>query len=140
ADFYQLYQVLQQLDREIDYLNVSGSSLGAFGEEQLAALEGDFGNRQVEMAVLIHDILQDLVTELDDWWFNAQEVRIEVGDVRAEQLQAILREGDSAISEGTTFVIVADDWQYWPWEGEYWLDEIDSYRGTLTTRCPDDGF
>ena len=138
ADFHRLHRVITQLQDELTLLDEMESSLGSRGETSRSLVEGDLSNRQLEVAVLVHDLIQDLLDELDDWWFKSQEVSIEIADLEARYLEAILRSGENAIQEGTTFVIVADDWQYWPWEGEYWLDEVGSYRGNLTTRCPDD--
>ena len=36
---------------------------------------------------------------------------------------------------GTTFTVVADDWQRWEFEGEYWIDEVPNYRSSLRTEC-----
>ena len=32
---------------------------------------------------------------------------------------------------------VADDELYWPYEGEYWRDELGTYQYTLTKGCKD---
>jgi hypothetical protein len=32
-------------------------------------------------------------------------------------------------------VAVADDQLYWPYEGEYWRDELGTYQYTLTKGC-----
>jgi tetratricopeptide (TPR) repeat protein len=136
-DLRNQHGIIQQLEREIAIFRAAGDSLGERGETTLELLETELGNRRLEAAVVVHDVIDDLIRELDDWWFKAQEVRIEIGDLETQYLQAILAEGESAITEGTTFFVVADDWQFWPWEGEYWLDEVGNYRGNLTTRCPD---
>ena len=137
ADFHRLFNTIRQIEREIDLLG-QAPDMGARGEQTRALLDGDLGNRQLEAAVLVHDLLQELLDELDDWWFKSQEVSIEISDLEARYLESVLRSGATQVQEGTTFVILADDWQYWPWEGEYWLDEVGNYRGNLTTRCPDD--
>jgi len=135
ADFHRLFRIISQLRVERDLL--AAADLGQRGEDSLALVESDITNRELEAAVLVHDIVQDLLDELDDWWFKAQEVSIEIQDVEVQLLERSLA-GTAAFGEGTTFVILADDWQFWPWEGEYWLDEVGNYRGNLPQRCPDD--
>jgi tetratricopeptide (TPR) repeat protein len=138
AGFHRLYRIISQLERELVILEPAAGALAQRGDLMMQLVEGDLSNRQIEAAVLIHDVIRDLVDELDDWWFRAQEVTIEIQDVERRYLETILRSGSLEMTEGTTFFVVADDWQYWPWEGEYWLDEVGNYRANLTTRCPDD--
>ncbi|MBN1946872.1 MAG: hypothetical protein JW797_14455 [Bradymonadales bacterium] len=138
TDFHNLFQIISQFEQEIALFRPMASQFGSWGENVLSDLETTLANRRIEAGILIHDTLQEFIRELDDWWFRAQEVKIDIGDLQARYLELILSEGRSTISEGSTLVIVAADWQYWPWEGEYWLDEVGSYRGNLTTRCPDD--
>jgi hypothetical protein len=137
ADFYRLVRIIGQLEAELEVFSPVADQFGSRGGLSVSLLEADLNNRKLEAGVLIHDLVQDLLDELDDWWFKAQEVSIEIGDLEAMFLEEILRQGQEAITEGTTFVILADDWQFWPWESEYWLDEVGNYRGNLAKRCPD---
>lgn len=137
ADFYRIHRVLQTLRNERGV--IAEADLGERGDTALEALDAEITNKELEAAVLVYDVVQNLLNELDDWWFRGQEVEIEILDLQARYLETILNSGEeAAFNEGSTFVILADDWQFWPWEGEYWLDEVGSYRGNVPMRCPDD--
>ena len=50
------------------------------------------------------------------------------------------REGDevkveAVASERSASIFVGDKYLTWPFEGEYWTDEVNSYRSNLTEIC-----
>lgn len=138
ADFFNLHEVIRQLEWEWDEFGRVADDFGDFGANTMTYLEAELNNRRIEAGLLVRDVVYNLSLELEDWSFKADVVELEISTLEAQYLETILSHGESAITEGTTFFVVADDWQFWPWEGEYWFDEVGNYRGNLTTRCPDD--
>ena len=76
--------------------------------------------------------------DLTEWSVKADEIDFEIDAARADEVKRQLINPDyvaPTAAEGTTLFVVADDWQFWPWEGEYWVDEIANYRGFLNSEC-----
>ena len=79
---------------------------------------GDAQVRQTEIEVDINAAAIDKMTE---------ETRRMVGEGTEE-------EGEAKIGSGTS-VIIGEDTEVWPFQGEYWVDEITSYRSMLKSQC-----
>jgi len=77
--------------------------------------------------------------ELKKLLANALRIKFETTTKEKEFLQDQLRAGgDKEIVKKYRFsVAVADDELYWPFEGEYWRDELGTYQYTLTKGCVD---
>ena len=70
---------------------------------------------------------------------NGLRIRFETTTKEKEFLEAQLREGGKReiVKNYKYSVAVADDELYWPFEGEYWRDELGTYQYTLTKGCID---
>ena len=113
-------------------------ALGEYGQQALAGLEADLQNKLIAAGLLVNSIIRDFDTELTDWNIKAQEVGIEVSTARLDLLDRTLEGSGRSGEAGTTVFVLAQDWQYWPFEGEYWLDEVDAFRGNLQSFRGDD--
>lgn len=81
--------------------------------------------------------LQVELAELTKLLGNAERIRFETVGKEKEFLEQQLAEGGKAeiVKKYSYSVAVADDQLYWPYEGEYWRDELGTYQYTLTKGC-----
>jgi hypothetical protein len=68
---------------------------------------------------------------------NGERIKFETTTQEKEFLEEQLQEGGrtSIVKKYKYSVAVADDELYWPFEGEYWRDELGTYQYTLTKGC-----
>ncbi|HTP25641.1 MAG TPA: adventurous gliding motility protein GltC [Anaeromyxobacteraceae bacterium] len=80
------------------------------------------------------DALRDLLE-------HALRIKIEVARREREALEgALTRGGQVDVLRNYRFsVAVSDEHLYWPYDGEFWRDELGSYTYTLTKGCRDVG-
>lgn len=122
--------------------------------ERLAAIEAPYGGspaheallksldaRRVELVaaggqLLGHKLKQELsfLKELSSKLVRIQfEITKQEKDALAARLQG---ERQDVVLEGYQFTTATDDERvYWPFEGEYWRDELGTYEYTLTRGC-----
>jgi len=77
-----------------------------------------------------------LVSELQDFMNQIDAVDLEVATYERGELTAAL-EGDGAPPANATGgkVEVDEEHQVWPFDGEYWRDELGFYRQQVTSQC-----
>jgi hypothetical protein len=77
------------------------------------------------------------LSELKKLLANGLRIKFETTTKEKEFLEDQLRAGGKAevIRKYRYSVAVADDQLYWPYEGEYWRDELGTYHYTLTKGC-----
>jgi tetratricopeptide (TPR) repeat protein len=80
------------------------------------------------------DALRDLLQQ-------ALRIKIEVARNQREALEAQLGGGAraEALRDYRYSVAVSDEHLYWPYDGEFWRDELGTYTYTLTKGCRDTG-
>ena len=68
---------------------------------------------------------------------NGERIKFETTTKEKEFLEEQLKAGGqvSVVKKYKFSVAVADDQLYWPYEGEYWRDELGTYQYTLTKGC-----
>ena len=137
--FYNIFQVVRALQAERDALMANIDTLGDFGEEVLERVEEQLEMNIVEGGIIVQQHLTDVDRELQDWERSALQIEFDIENEEREELRRQMQnpgyEPPELQEAGTTLMVVADDWQSWPFEGEYWLDEVDSYRSQMRTEC-----
>jgi hypothetical protein len=92
----------------------------------------------------ILEILRDRQEELEKLDDSVKRMRFEIEDQVASKLEQeieksydgkISSEAQKASSQAAANLLVGDKYQTWPFEGEFWADEINSYRSYLTNQC-----
>lgn len=131
VDFVNQMELIQVLETERDVLARDAASLGDFGSLALAGIEADIRTRIIEAGLKISAMVNDFEAELTDWYVKSQEVSIEVRTEILSVFDAALEGVEIDQSSASSVFVLASDWQYWPFEGEYWIDEVDAYRGDL---------
>jgi hypothetical protein len=66
-------------------------------------------------------------------------VKIEVSRREREALEAAITKqgGGPAVRDYRYSAAVSDEHLYWPYDGEFWRDELGTYAYTLTKGCRD---
>lgn len=95
--------------------------------EELAKKAGHHAKRKLEKEL----------RELAQLNYRALAVKAEIASREKDALQASLEKGeDVAVVKPYRYsTAVDDDHVYWPYEGEFWRDELGSYQYTLTQGC-----
>ncbi len=137
-EFYNLYKTVRLLKEERDALESNIDALGDFGEEVLDRVEQQVDTKVEEGGILVQQKLSEIDQELGKWDRKATEISFDIDSERTDTLEEQLQTGekqDEQEEAGTTLLIVADDWQPWPFEGEYWFDEVANYRSRQSSKC-----
>lgn len=71
--------------------------------------------------------------------YRALAIKAEIGTSEKDALEASLAEGKNVtvVKQYRYSTAVDDEHVYWPYEGEYWRDELGTYQYTLTKGCKD---
>lgn len=137
-EFYNIYTVVQNLKSEKAALETNIGSLGEFGQSVLDRVDEQLNTKIEEGGILVQQKLSEIDKELMDWDLKATQISFDIESEDKRQLEAQLLNKAPTVAKadtGTTFLIVADDWQAWDFEGEYWIDEVPNYRSSLRTEC-----
>ncbi len=138
--FFNIYQVVKTLRSEKRALEANISSLGDFGQVVLDNVSGQLKAKIEEGGILVQQRLSGIDRELEDWSLKATQIEFDIDSEEKRQLEKKLLNPDwepAIAGAGSTFFVVADDWQRWDFEGEYWLDEVPNFRSSLRTECVD---
>ncbi len=81
--------------------------------------------------------LEKELRELANLNYRALAIKAEIASREKETLQAALEKGESVtvVKRYRYSTAVDDEHVYWPYEGEFWRDELGSYEYTLTRGC-----
>lgn len=147
VEFYNLYRTIKQIESEIERIAPHVADLGDYGKELFAKLKALREDRVRETGIKIQRILKDVETELADYEMKVTELEVDLQDEKLEEEQRKLLaletpeedEPAQAIEKGGAVAIVGSDSWQWPFEGvawgEYWSDEIGTYRAFVADRC-----
>jgi hypothetical protein len=136
--YYNTYKVINVLRRERNQLKGNIGALGEFGEQVLQRVEEQLDTKIQEGGILVQRRLNEINQELVNYETQATQISFDIEKEEADRLRKKLqnREDDETGPEkGTTLLIVSDDFTPWPFEGEYWLDEVTNYRSRLRSEC-----
>ena len=130
-EFLAKYEQLNLLIAEAARLRRDGAALGAWTDDLVNEIDAQIEVRRIDAGLFVDRRLEELSNELTDWSVKAQEVDVEI-TVELRRMIARQREGSVTGEGGTSTFVLAQDWQFWPYEGEYWLDEVEHFRANLT--------
>ena len=143
VEFYNLYRTVKQIEREIDLLGPHMGTLGEFAETMKQELTNLRQNRIREIGIKIQRVLKEVETTLAEYDLKVKEIEVDLQDemLKEEEQKLLSLEDDSekkveeaVETSGTSAIVGGDSWQ-WPYEGEYWSDEIGTYRAFFADRC-----
>jgi hypothetical protein len=128
----ELEAEIDSLDRRPDNFKYSGLSKNLLEDlkKQREALIKKAG-------VMAKGKLESELAELKKLLANGLRIKFETTTKEKEFLEEQLKAGGQAeiVRKYKYSVAVADDQLYWPYEGEYWRDELGTFQYTLTKGC-----
>ncbi|NOZ02955.1 MAG: tetratricopeptide repeat protein [Deltaproteobacteria bacterium] len=143
-EFYNVYRTIRQIEREQAEISAAKGRLGSFANEMLVKLAVLRKDRIFESGVKIQQILNDLDVAMGDAQVHETEIEVDINSAAIDKMTMETRmmvgegdEGEKEIKRAGPTAIIGGDTQVWPFEGEYWHDEIDYYRSMLTSQCID---
>jgi hypothetical protein len=142
--FHDGYTTATHYRGEFMLIKEKTRALGAdLASRLLKTVESARTSNTAKLGLTINSILQGLAEELDTLDVQKTEIQIEIDETAAEELEKSIQEtikGPSAAkvaadAQETASVFVGDQYVTWPFEGEFWADEINSYRSDLKEVC-----
>jgi hypothetical protein len=141
-EFHDLYTTVTAYRREVARIKKEHDRFGdKLSQELLRTVENRHKEGTIALGIKINQLLQGLDQELTELEIKLSEVRIEIdeaaGNVLANQIADAGNSElqDTAEAQKAATIFVGDKYQTWPFEGEFWADEINSYRSRLTDKC-----
>ncbi len=130
-----------ELETELDRLGMKSDTF-KYSELTKGLLEGlkvQRGELVRKAGIMAKGKLEFELAELKKLLANGERIKFETSTKEKEFLELQLTaEGRAEIVKKYKYsVAVADDQLYWPFEGEYWRDELGTYQYTLTKGCVD---
>jgi tetratricopeptide (TPR) repeat protein len=130
-----------EVEKEIDLISGRGT---AFRASELARyLQDRLKKERQELVtragVMARGKLELELTNLRTLLGNGERIKFETTGKEKEFLEEQLQAGGrkAIVKQYRYSVAVADDQLYWPFQGEYWRDELGTYEYTLTKGCVD---
>jgi hypothetical protein len=138
-EFFNIYKQIQTLQNEKEALQANIGALGDFGQEVLDRVNNQLDTKINEGGILVRQKLSQIDQELQNWETKATQISFDIDSEERSRLEQELqnKEAKQTQDQGTTLMVVADDWQRWPFEGEYWFDEVANYRSQQSSQCID---
>jgi hypothetical protein len=124
-----------------------------FGEgltELLLTNAKELESGQVDASsIIIKIVLEDRLRELEKLEEQVLEMEIEIETQEADRLEEEIRSAnqdgqmlslaeDDANSQQAANLLVGEKYLTWPFEGEFWADEINNYRSYLKSQCKEE--
>ena len=145
VEFYNLYRTIKQIEHEQAIVRTNSTRLGEFGAKLAKKLDDLHADRVREIGIKIQRVLKETEATLADYQLKMKEIEVDLQDVKLEWEQKKLLcldqpelcqttkklKGDAG---GSTAIVGSDSWE-WPFEGEYWVDEIGYHRAFVSDQC-----
>jgi hypothetical protein len=143
-EFYDLYTTVTSYRREVARIKKEHDRFGGkLADELLQTVENRQKEGTIALGIKINQLLQGLDAELTDLEVKLTEVKVEIDEQAAvvleNQIKTVNEGGalqEAAAAQHAASIFVGDKYETWPFEGEYWADEINSYRSRLSDVCP----
>ncbi len=141
-EFYNLYRTIRQIEREDKEIRSHAAPLGPFAQEMAVKLNILKKDGLVRCGVKIQQILTELEASISEAQVQQTEIEVDINqasiNVMTDEIRTSVGEGDEGEAKkvrGGNIAIVGGDTEVWPFEGEYWGDEVPFYRSLLTSQC-----
>jgi outer membrane protein assembly factor BamD (BamD/ComL family) len=128
-----------ELEAEMDSIGNKGDTF-KYSELSKSLLEGLKEQRTAiigKAGIMAKGKLETELLALKQLLANGLRIKFETTTKEKEFLEEQLKAGGKTaiVKKYRYSVAVADDQLYWPYEGEYWRDELGTYQYTLTKGC-----
>jgi len=131
-------QYVHLLDEESTRLNKAPSS---FKDSKVADLVRDSVHDARELAVrntgdLARGRYERNLADLNEQLRNGQKILIDITAAQRNQLDQAMQDARVTVEESKANIVKPDEEHViWPFNGEYWRDELGFYRQTITSKC-----
>ncbi|MCL2258257.1 MAG: adventurous gliding motility protein GltC [Cystobacterineae bacterium] len=139
TDLRKTLDAISELEKEVDVFSNYADSF-KYSELVKMLIDSIKGQRERLMnkaGIMAKGKLELELLELRTLSSNALRIRVDTVEKEKIYLEQQLAEGGAldVIRKYKYSVAVPDDYLYWPYTGEYWRDELGTYRYTLTKGC-----
>ena len=138
----------RQLLRHLSYVQVLDDEGKRFAKAPTSFRESPLGNDVKDSLQLARDIAvrnagelarsryQRNLDELNEHLRDSAKILIDINSAKRNQLDAAIA-GSQVTSQESERNVVKPDEEHviWPFDGEYWRDELGFYRQTITSKC-----
>ena len=139
VEFFNLYQTIKQIDKEEALIKANLSPLGAFGQDLLARL-GQLKNERIsEAGVVIQKTLRQTEKDIGTYQDKLDQLKVDLTELQLNKIEGEIKgeaaATDSSVATQGNLAIAGSDSMVWPFEGEFWKDEIGAYRAFVKEQC-----
>ena len=138
----------RQLLRHLSYVQVLDDEGKRFGKAPASFRDSPLGNDVKDSLQLARDIAvrnagqlareryQRNLDELNEHLRDSAKILIDINSAKRNQLDAAIAGSQVTAQESERNVVKPDEEHViWPFDGEYWRDELGFYRQTITSKC-----
>jgi hypothetical protein len=138
----------RQLLRNIEYVRVLDEEGKRFNKAPQSFQNSPLGNDTKDALQLARDIAvrnagqlakdryQRNLDELNEQLRNAAKILIDITAAQRNQLDQAIAGSQLSVAESKANIVKPDEEHViWPFNGEYWRDELGFYRQTITSKC-----
>lgn len=139
VEFFNLYNTIKQIEKEDRIIRANLGELSTFGEDLLRKLDQRRTERVSEAGVVVQQVLRTSQKDIENYQTKLDQLKLDIDELRTQELEdeqtgKTKEAGKDVASEGPV-AIAGSDSMSWPFEGEFWKDEIGAYRSFLKSKC-----
>jgi len=150
ADFFALHRTIRQVEKEQALISAQLARLPVFGPAAMSRLKARRAELVAEAGVVVERALRGVQRDIARYHDRLQELRIDLReieimflDIRVKNRKRAAKKGPDAhsaaglapVERGGVIAMAGSESMVWPFEGEFWRDEVGAYRSFLTSRC-----
>lgn len=138
----------RQLLRHLQYVQLLDDEANRFKKAPGTFRDSPLGNDTKDALQLARDIAvrnagtlakeryQRNLDELNEHLRDSAKILIDITSARRNQLDQAIAGSQVTVKDAERNIVKADDEHViWPFDGEYWRDELGFYRQTITSKC-----
>jgi hypothetical protein len=139
----------RQLLRNVDYVRLLDEEAARFKKSPSAFQNSDLGGDVTDALDLARDIAvrnagtltkqryERYLDELREHLRNSQKILIDITAAERNKLDEVVARGRMSVEESKIYGVVQPDDEHvlWPFDGEYWRDELGFYRQVVVSKC-----
>jgi tetratricopeptide (TPR) repeat protein len=139
----------RQLLRNIEYVRVLDEEMGRFRKSPPSFRSSSLGQQVEDSLKLARDLAvrqagelalsryQRNVDELSEHLRNGEKILIDITAAQRNLLDEKIQKGQVSKAEAKIYGVVKPDEEHvlWPFDGEYWRDELGFYRQVVESAC-----
>ena len=139
----------RQLLRNIEYVRILENELKRFKSSPSSFRNSALGNQVADALKLSRDLAvrragelamqryQRMLDELNERIRDGEKILIDITAAQRNLLDEAIKKDQVTVEEGMEFGVVNPDDEHvlWPFDGEYWRDELGFYRAVVMSAC-----